>query len=77
MDSETTLTKRILLKINPALITELHGVVEACDYIAIVRTLDPDIAVVELLGTNDTYKLMRGLTNQLQKTFNADILTAE
>jgi len=67
--------KRILLKVEPAKITGLHALVEACDYLAVVRTLDPEIAVVEMIATPDTVEKSLELARFFERRLGAEILT--
>jgi len=66
--------KRILLKVEPAKITVLHALVEACDYLAVVRTLDPEIAVVEMIATPDTVGKSLELARFFERRMGAEIL---
>ncbi len=67
--------KRILLKVEPARITDLHTLVESCDYLAVVRTLDPEIAVVEMIATPDTLETSLELARSFARRLGAEILT--
>lgn len=71
---KTVPAKKILLKIAPSLVTEIQTIIEACDGLAIVRALDPDIAVVELLTTDDTYEKTLKLARSLEEPLDAELL---
>ena len=66
--------KRILIKVPPHLITVVHSLVEECDYIAIVRALDPDAGIVEFIATGDTFESAMKLSRYFVSSLEAEIL---
>ncbi len=66
--------KRIIIKIPPKNIMDAHNIVEACDFLAVVRTLEPDSAIVELLATPDTFKDSMKISRMMEKLLGAEIL---
>ncbi len=70
----TVQAKRIILKLAPAAITDVHGIVEACDYLAIVRTLEPDSAIIEIITTPDTFADSMELARIMERRLGAEIL---
>jgi hypothetical protein len=66
--------KRILLKVPTRLITYVHSLVEECDYIAIVRTLDPDGGIVEFIATEDTFETAMKLSRYFVSELEGEIL---
>ncbi len=75
MDNPMVKAKTVLLKVKPAQITEIHTTLEACDYFAVVRTLDPEIAMVELIATPDTLGKTLELAKMFEKLLGAEILS--
>lgn len=71
---EKILVKRIIVKIPPENIMDAHNIVEACDFLAVVRTLEPDIAIVELLATPDTFEDSLKISQMMEKLLGAEIL---
>lgn len=72
--SESTRAQRILLRCAPAVIADVHAIVEACDNVAVVRTLDPEQSVVEIIATPDTFADALGLAHSLERLLGAEIL---
>ena len=70
----TVQAKRIILKLAPAAITDVHGIVEAYDYLAVVRTLEPDTAIIEIVATPDTFGQTLELARVMEKRIGAEIL---
>lgn len=70
----TVQAKRIILKLAPPAITDVHGIVEAYDYLAVVRTLDPDTAIIEIVTTPDTFEQTLELARIMEKRIGAEIL---
>lgn len=66
--------ERIILKIPPHLITVVHSLVEECDYIAIIRTLDPDAGIVEFIATRDTFDTAMELSRYFVSELEGEIL---
>ena len=66
--------KRILLQCRPPVIADVHAIVEACDNLAVVRTLEPEMAVVELIATPDTFADTLELAKSLARMVGAQIL---
>jgi hypothetical protein len=66
--------KRVILKCDPALIADVHSIVESCFYIAVVRTLEPDMGIVELISSCDTFEDTLKVSKSLQKLIGAEIL---
>lgn len=66
--------KRILVKADPEKIAEIHGIIEACDYLAVVRTLDPDISVVELITTHDTFEDTLKVARVMEKLLGVEVI---
>lgn len=66
--------QRILLKVPRRLITEVHSLVEECDYIAIVRTLDPEAGILEFIATEDTFDIAMKLSRYFVSSLGAEIL---
>jgi len=73
-EASRTRAKRVLVKVPVESITDVHGIVEACDYLAVVRTLEPDAGIVEMVGTPDTYDEMMRIARVLERKLNAEIL---
>lgn len=70
----TVQAKRIILKLAPAAITDVHGIVEAYDYFAVVRTLEPETAIIEIVATPDTFEQTLELARIMEKRIGAEIL---
>lgn len=66
--------RRVLMRCAPFTIAEIHGIVEGCGHLAVVRTLEPDIAVVELIATRDTFGETLELARYMERTLGAAIL---
>lgn len=66
--------ERIILKIPSHLITVVHSLVEECDYIAIIRTLDPDAGIVEFIATRDTFDTAMELSRYFVSELEGEIL---
>jgi hypothetical protein len=69
-----SIAKRVILKCDPVVIADMHAVVESWDYLAVVRTLEPDMGIVELIATRDTYEDTLELSKCLKKLLGAEIL---
>ena len=65
---------RVLLQCAPAAIADVHAIVEACDNLAVVRTLEPEMAVVELIATPDTFADTLEVAKGLERMVGARIL---
>ena len=68
-------SRRIIVKIERRLMSDLHSLVEEVDHIAIVRTLDPDLGIVELIATEDTYERALMLAEYFKSSMGAEILS--
>ena len=66
--------KLIIMKIAPESITDVHGIMEACDYLAIVRTLEPETAIVEIIATPDTFAESYEIARVMERRLGAEIL---
>ncbi|MBI3794744.1 MAG: DUF4911 domain-containing protein [Nitrospinae bacterium] len=66
--------RRVILKCDPPLIADVHAIVESYDYLAVVRTLEPDMGIVELIATQDTFAETLELCKNLEKSIGAEIL---
>lgn len=66
--------RRVLLQCAPAAIAEIHGIVEGCGHLAVVRTLEPEISVVELIATPDTIGETLELARYMEGALGARIL---
>ncbi len=66
--------RRVILKADPQHIADIHSIVESCDNIAIVRTLDPEIAVVELIATPDTFDEAMEISRAIENLLGAEIV---
>jgi len=66
--------KRVILKCDPALIADVHSIVESRDYVAVVRTLEPDMGIVELIATRDTFEEAVEICKRLERQIGAIIL---
>ncbi|MDH5543716.1 MAG: DUF4911 domain-containing protein [Nitrospinota bacterium] len=77
MESKTpaVASRRIIVKVERALMSDLHSLVEEVDHLAIVRTLDPDLGIVELIATEDTYADALKLCTYFVESLNAEILS--
>lgn len=62
------------MKIAPEAITDVHGIIEACDYLAIVRTLEPDTAIIEIVTTPDTFTASLEIARVMERRLGAEIL---
>jgi hypothetical protein len=67
-------SKRVIIQCDPALIADVHTVVESCDYLAVVRTLEPDMGILELIATTDTFQDALAVSRSLEKLLGAKIL---
>ena len=77
LKSQTPLSKkakRILIKVPTRVITVVHSLVEECDYIAIVRAIDPELGIVELIATEDTFDSAMKLSRYFVSSLGAEIL---
>jgi len=66
--------KRIIMKVPPEKIMDAHNIVEACDFLAVVRTIEPDSAIVEMLATPDTFEDSLEISRMMEKLLGAEIL---
>lgn len=66
--------KLIIMKIAPESITDAHGIMEAFDYLAIVRTLEPETAIVEIIATPDTFAETLEIARVMERRLGAEIL---
>lgn len=66
--------RRVILKCDPAVIADVHAVVESWDYLAVVRTLEPDMGIVELIATRDTFDDTLEHSKNLVRMLGAEIL---
>ena len=66
--------KLIIMKVAPGSITDVHGIMEAFDYLAIVRTLEPETAIVEIIATPDTFAETYEVARVLERRLSAQIL---
>lgn len=67
-------SKRVIIQCDPAVIADVHSVVESCDYVAVVRTLEPDMGILELIATTDTFQDALVVAKSLEKLLGAKIL---
>jgi hypothetical protein len=66
--------RRVIIKCDTSVIADVHAVVESCDYLAVVRTLEPDMGILELIATPDTYAETLELSQSLVNLLGAEIL---
>ena len=66
--------KLIIMKVAPGSITDVHGIMEAFDYLAIVRTLEPETAIVEIIATPDTFAESYEVARVMERRLSAEIL---
>ena len=74
MSGYTVNAKLIIMKIAPESITDVHGIMEAFDYLAIVRTLEPETAIVEIIATPDTFAETYEVARVMEQRLSAQIL---
>ena len=74
MSGYTVNAKLIIMKIAPESITDVHGIMEACDYLAIVRTLEAEAAIVEIIATPDTFAESLEIARVMERRLGAEIL---
>ena len=74
MSGYTVNAKLIIMKIAPESITDVHGIMEAFDYFAIVRTLEPETAIVEIIATPDTFAETLEIARVMERRLGAEIL---
>ena len=74
MSGYTVNAKLIIMKVAPESITDVHGIMEACDYLAIVRTLEPEAAIVEIIATPDTFAESFEIARVMERRLGAEIL---
>lgn len=70
----TVNAKLIIMKVPPESITDVHGIMEAFDYLAIVRTLEPETAIVEIIATPDTFAETFEIARVMERRLGAEIL---
>lgn len=66
--------RRVLMRCPPSAIADVHAIVETCDYLAVVRTLEPEAAVIELIATPDTIDDTLDIARLIERRLGAEIL---
>lgn len=69
-----SVAKRVLIQVDSAVIADVHAIVESCDYVAVVRTLEPDAGILELIATCDTFDAAIEVSKSLERLLGAKIL---
>ena len=69
-----SIAKRVIIQCDPAVIADVHSVVESCDHVAVVRTLEPDMGILELIATVDTFQDALDVAKSMKKLLGVKIL---
>ena len=72
---QTARARRILIKAPAEKITEIHSLVEECDNLAILRTLDPDLGIMEMIATEGTAEDALSLAAYFERALEAEVLS--
>lgn len=75
--SAPTDSTQVRIKVNPKEIIYIHGILEAYDHLAIVRTLDNRNGILELLASPSFLEDLRELLNALSMEIALEILNPE
>ncbi len=70
----TVEARRVIMRCPPSAIADVHAIVESCEYLAVVRTLEPEAAVIELIATPDTIDDTLDLARVIERRLDAEIL---
>ncbi len=62
------------MRCPPSAIADVHAIVESCEYLAVVRTLEPEAAVIELIATPDTIDDAMDIAHVIERRLDAEIL---
>lgn len=66
--------RRVIMLCPPSTIADVHAIVESCEYLAVVRTLEPEAAVIELIATPDTIDDTLDIARLIERRLGAEIL---